>query len=145
MAFCRYITCPLCKLFVARLTRNYRRLKEQGLEIIIVYESPAESIMKYYKDKEEPFRVIPDPDRELYNLYGVESSREGFIKGMTRFSDMIEIVKKGLASFKPEGDLATIPADFLINENFVVEEAYYGEDIGDNIPIDDIKTFAGIK
>lgn len=34
-----------------------------------------------------------------------------------------------------------LPADFLIDENGYIVEAYYGQDIGDHIPFERIENF----
>ena len=31
-----------------------------------------------------------------------------------------------------------VPADFMINEEFIVDKAYYGKDFGDHIPIENV-------
>jgi len=40
-----------------------------------------------------------------------------------------------------EGDKAIVPADFLINEDGTIHTAYYGNNIGDHIPIELINEF----
>jgi hypothetical protein len=40
-----------------------------------------------------------------------------------------------------EGDKALIPADFLIGPDLVIKRAYYGKEIGDHMPLDDIEAF----
>ena len=40
------------------------------------------------------------------------------------------------------GDRMRIPADFLIGPDLVVQRAYYGRDLGDNLPVEDVEAFS---
>jgi len=40
------------------------------------------------------------------------------------------------------GNVMTMPADFLVNEDGVIEAAHYGKDEGDHIPIELVKQFS---
>jgi hypothetical protein len=42
-----------------------------------------------------------------------------------------------------EGDKALIPADFLVGPDLIIEQAYYGNDIGDHLPLPEIDSFLG--
>lgn len=48
---------------------------------------------------------------------------------------------KAISKFTPgpmDGNTNLIPADFLIGPDLTVERAYYGADIGDHLPLDDV-------
>ncbi len=138
LSFYRYASCPLCNMRVHDLLENYEKFQEGGMEMIGFFQSPKKSILEYVGKQDAPFPIIPDPKRKIYKEYGIESSLWGYIKG-----GMIKIVKmmKAFSSFgigRMEGSKTLIPADFLIGPDLKIEVAYYGKDIGDHIPIDDI-------
>ncbi len=131
LSFFRYASCPACNLRVQNLLQEYDEMQENGMSILTVFESPKESILKYVGKTELPFPIIPDPERKLYKLYGVESSWLGFIMGGPT---IMKALWNGFLPGKMEGDKAIIPADFLINPDGTIHTVYYGKNIGDHLP-----------
>ena len=145
LAFFRYAACPLCNLRVHQLIQAYPSLKSKGVDILAFFESPKDKILKYVGTQDVPFPIVADPDREIYKLYGVESSVVGMMKGLLRVSDFSEAAAKKLMFFDPHNDIALIPADFLIQPDLTIHTAYYGKDIGDHLDLATIHQFAGLK
>lgn len=142
LSFYRYASCPLCNLRVHELITQYERLSGKGLRLIAVFESPVESILEYVGKQDVPFPIIADAERELYQLYGVESSWWKFAKAAlwpARF--MKAVVGKRFLPGRMEGDKTMVPADFLINGDGTIHTAYYGKNIGDHIPLEEIHRF----
>jgi len=139
LAFFRYASCPLCNLRVHELIKNYPFLKDR-LEIIAVFQSPANKIKQYVGKQAIPFSIIPDPERKLYQLYQVENSWLGFGKAWTiKIAQVFDAVLTH--KYLPgsiEGEINRIPADFIIDTDNKIIEAYYGNDIGDHLPLADI-------
>ncbi len=138
LSFFRYASCPFCNLRVHHLSQWYEEWHARGLNMLAVFESPAASIAKRVGKQGPPFTIVPDPSLDLYRLYGVESSWFRFL-----LSGLL-ILKPVLSGFLPgkmEGNKAILPADFLIDENGVVQLAYYGGNLGDHIPISRIESF----
>jgi len=140
LCFFRYASCPLCNLRVQELIRSHERFRERNTEILAVFQSPAERIAHYVGRQEPPFPLIPDPDLQLYRLYGVETSWIAFLRAMT-----LGIGKAGRAAighrFLPgtvENELHRVPADFLIDPDGRLSIAFYGKDIGDHVPLDKV-------
>ena len=140
LSFSRYAACPLCVLRFSHLVEAYPDLHEKGLDVLMFFQSPRESVLKYLEEFELPFPVVADPDMETYNLYGVESSWLGYLKAARRLSDIREARRRGYGGL-PEGVMALVPADFLIGPDLVVRRAYYGGDIGDHLPLDLIPSY----
>ena len=134
LSFSRYASCPLCVLRVSRLVEAYPGLHEKGLEVLMFFQSPRESVLKYLGDFELPFPVVADPEMETYKLYGAESSWLGYLKAAGRLSELREARRRGYGG-EPEGVKALVPADFLIGPDLVVRRAHYGGDIGDHLPL----------
>ena len=139
LSFFRYASCPACNLRIHELTKVYDELQQNGIQILTVFESPKTSILDYVSKDELPFPIIPDPDRKLYKLFGVESSWLKFIFGLPT---VVKGVLNGFFPGKMEGDLAIIPADFLIGKNGIIQKAYYGKNFGDHIPTKEINSFS---
>ena len=139
LSFYRYAACPLCNLRVHHLIQHHASFVERNLHLVAVFQSPKESILKYVGKQSIPFPVIADPERLLYQLYGVESSWSGFIKGSLRLASVSSALMKGFLPGKMEGIKSMVPADFLIGPDLSVQVAYYGSDIGDHLPIEKIK------
>ena len=138
LSFYRYAACPLCNLRVHHLIQRHASFVERNLHPVAVFQSPKESILKYVGKQSIPFPVIADPERMLYQLYGIESSWSGFIKGSLRLASVTSALMKGFFPGKMEGIKSMVPADFLIGPDLTVQIAYYGGDIGDHLPIENI-------
>ena len=139
LAIFRYASCPFCNLRVHELIKNYEKLKNEGLEIIAVFKSTEAEIKKYVNTQKPPFTIIPDEKGVLYQKYGIEKSFAGFLKSMLRVSELVYTMRKGFFSLKTLPEPQLIPGDFLINEKGMIEEAYYGKDFGDHLPLEKIK------
>jgi len=140
IAFFRYASCPLCNLRVHELIENYENLNDK-IEIVLIFQSPKEKIEQYVGKQKIPYRLLPNPNKRLYHLYGVENSWLGFAKAWT-----VEIKRVFIALFKKhylpgsvEGEIHRIPADFIVDRDNKILKAYYGKDIGDHLPLKDIE------
>lgn len=139
LSFYRYASCPLCNLRIEKLIKSYTEFKSKDLIILSFFESSAESILEYVGKQEAPFPIIPDPKREVYKLYGVESSRLGYLRG--GFSKtMLKALKAGFRIGPKDGDRYILPADFLI-ENMEIKEVFYGKTISEHISMESIYRF----
>ena len=138
LSFYRYASCPLCNLRVHRLIEQYPDFKSKGLHLLAFFQSPDKSIRKYVGRQGAPFPIIADPDHDVYRAYGVETSWPGFIKGSFRLMTLTTAARRGYFPGKMEGKKSLVPADFLIGPDLMVEKAYYGNDIADHMPIQEI-------
>lgn len=141
LSFYRYASCPLCNLRVAQLIARYPSLRRQGLHLVAFLQSPRQSILETVAKQDVPFPIVPDPKRLICKLYGVESSRLGLVKGLLRLSEFWVAMKKGFLSISSDGDRKLIPADFLVGPDLTIERAYYGADIGDHLPLEEIEAW----
>ena len=142
LAFFRYASCPVCNFRMHDILENYDQIKASGYEIIAVYESTNETLNEFLKDENVPFPIIGDSELVLYKKYRVEKSfwrtiGSVFDKKVTSNKSKGKELFKG-KKIKKDGNLTRIPADFLIDENGIITTAYYGTDIGDHLPLDQI-------
>ena len=142
LAFMRYAGCPVCNFRTHELIENYNQLQSLGYELILVYESNSKTLKKYLEESPVPFRVIADPKRKLYEKFKVESSFWKTFK--SAFNEKTKKNKKagkklfGTNKVNRDGKLTGIPADFLISADGRIEKAYYGKNIADHLPLNEI-------
>ena len=142
LAFFRYASCPVCNFRMHDILENYDQIKASGYEIIAIYESTNETLNEFLKDENVPFPIIGDSELVLYKKYKVEKSfwrtiGSDFDKKVTKNKSKGKELFKG-KKLKKDGNLTRIPADFLIDENGIITTAYYGTDIGDHLPLEQI-------
>ena len=137
----REATCPFCNFRVYDLTNNYPGLSEMGLDIVAVFRSGREDVLKFIARRPRPFRLVADPDGRAHEAFAVKASTTGTLKAMML---RLPALLRGLGMVGMRG-MATgnaMPADFLIDERGSIVEAYYGRDAGDHIPMQRVAQFA---
>lgn len=141
LSFMRPVWCPVCNQRTHELQENYARLKEKGYEVIVVYPSEAAVMKSYSKDLDLPFIVVADPEEKLYKQFGIEKSKAKVLafskheQGKRRMKKGKALrIKKYEAKNKAHGPI--IPADFVIDTEYKFLNIYYGEYLGDHIPVD---------
>ena len=141
LSFFRNTNCPFCLKRVFELATYQKRWRKNGIEVITVFSSPAKKMHGFRKSNFQRFRIVPDPDIKLYKLYGIEKSFSGLVKGLvTRLPTVLKGFSHGAKVEKnPHGLL--LPADFLIDPEGQIVEAWYGTNAADNIQLDRILKF----
>ena len=140
LSFYRYASCPLCNLRVHDLSRRYTAWQSQGMEMLAVFQSPPDKLRQYVGRQQTPFPLLPDPEQRLYKLYSVKHSWAGFLKAwLTRLPEIGKSVfGRRFLPGSVDGGIHRIPADFVIDQQGRVVVAYYGRDIGDHLPVNQI-------
>ena len=142
LSFFRFASCPFCNLRVHELVKRFGELGDD-FGIVAIFDSPLDNLQVHAEGHHAPFSILADESNEYYRKYGIESSVKGVLEGMIfRMPTLIKGMLKGYIPIKIKGSLTTMPADFLIDENGVIQFAYYGKDEGDHIPFSQLKAFA---
>jgi thioredoxin-dependent peroxiredoxin len=147
LSFFRNVNCPFCNLRVHDLTKRKQDFDKQNFQMIFLFESsPKLLLISTFHQGISPIPLIGDPEKLIYKQYQVEASLFGMLKTFIAPNTfkLIEESKK-LNLPKEEDKAATkslMPADFLIDENFVIQQAYYGQNMADHIPLEAILGFA---
>lgn len=140
VSFFRYAGCPFCNLTLITLVNRYQNFANRGLKVVAFFQSDDESIDKYVSIKRPPFPVIADPEKKIYNLYGVERSILGGIKTIPKVPGAIVAgLKNDVVQGKVNGDGFLMPAQFIIGPDAKIITAYYGTSFDDKIPMIDIE------
>ena len=89
---------------MAQLRRDYKEIKAQTAEIVVVGPDSRESFQKYWTENNLPFIGLPDPKHRVLKLFGQQ----------------VKIFKLG-----------RIPAQAVIDKEGVVRYVHYGHDMAD--------------
>ena len=86
-------------------------------------------------------KVISDPEMELYAQYRVETSWSGMMGKDVR-NGLAGALKAGIPMVKPwDGPANRVPADFLIDGDGMIRVVFYGENMAQHIPFEDVQGF----
>lgn len=147
LSFFRDAACPFCNFRIYELTHQYKTWKDKGLEVVTVFSDTDDKVRAHVARHPRPFRMLSDPDLELYDKYGIEHSASALFKALLfKFPRIMKgIAKGGRPSNNPH--MRIVPADFLIDENGKVVELWYGRDTSDHIPLERVEDFIneGVK
>ncbi len=142
ISFFRNVACPFCNFRIHQLTTKNDQWKDD-LEMIFFLESKKEVVLRSsFHQGVSPIPIIADFDREIYKKYGTEVSIEKFnstINSEKQMNIHSKLVEKGYDIKTEETLIHSIPADFLLDENLNIIKAYYGKDIPDHLPFDQIE------
>ena len=133
----RYATCPLCVTHLSGIKDIIEGARQKGVVVLAVYESMPEDFAKTECAKISEFfananiPLIADPDRKLYLRFKAQRN----ILALFRPSNIRVLLNaKALGFLEPstvDGDIAQLPAQFLINRNGSVALAHYGAHFND--------------
>lgn len=142
LSFFRFASCPFCNLRVHELTKRFKEFGDD-FTIVAVFDSPLSNLVLHARKHKAPFPILADESNKYYKEYAVEHSLFGVIKGMIfRMPTLIKGMMKGFIPMKIKGRMTTMPADFLIDRDGIIQKAYYGSDEGDHLSFDEVKAFS---
>ena len=101
-------------------------------------------MQKHTEKQLAPFSILADENAIYYHKFAIKQSVSGMFKDMLfRMPALLYamLIKRYLPT-SLKGRVTTLPADFLVDENGVIDTIYYGKDSGDHMPFERIKTFA---
>ena len=120
LQFRRFAGCPICNLHLRSIVSRYDEIRAHGVREVVVFHSTVAELSKY--EVALPFPLIADPERHLYQRFGVEHRPGSLLSGralraaiagqaaaLARRSTM-----RAFGPVKPTGGPFGLPADFLI-------------------------------
>jgi peroxiredoxin len=148
ISFHRYMGCVWCQMDIIKLLKEKDKLKEKGVEVIIFIQSPEEVVKEYLKDFPDfPFRLVPDPEKKVYKIFGVESGSFFDIisptallrtlKDSPTLAKKYKFVKGGI-----KGDKYLRPAFFVV-DNGVIIWSYKSKNVADSPDISEMLSKVG--
>ena len=142
LSFLRFASCPFCNLRVNELVRRFDEFGND-FTIIAVFDSPLDNLTRHAEGHKAPFPILADENNKYYREYGIEHSVLGMLKGMFfRMPTLLKGMFKGYIPTITKGSMTTMPADFLIDRESIIQIAYYGKDEGDHLSFDSVKEFS---
>ena len=140
LSFFRDAACPFCNFRIYELTHHHASLSALGLDIVAVFGSGQAEVLHFVARHPRPFRVAADPVGASHLRYGIERSFWRKLKAVvTRVPTLLRGLRiVGLSGLNTNN---LMPADFLIDEDGRIVEAYYGGDAGDRIPLERVELF----
>ena len=142
LSFFRFASCPFCNLRVNELVKRFNEFGDD-FTIIAIFDSPLDNLIQHTAGHKAPFPILADENNKYYRQYNIERSVAGVLKGMLfRMPTLLKGMFKGYVPLVIKGSLTTMPADFLIDRNGVIQTAHYGKDEGDHLSFDLVKEFS---
>ncbi len=140
VAFYRYASCPMCDIHFDEVINRAKELEAVGVRFIAVFESEVVNFPPHIVEVgRRGFDVIGDKNKFLYDKYHIEVNWPKVFA----FGSVAQSVKAHVNGYRPgvvDGNLATIPAHFLIHSG-VIYEAHYGKHAGHHIPFENVLEF----
>lgn len=141
VSFFRDARCPFCNFRIYELTHRYTDWQKRNLEVLAFFSSEPAAVREHVAKYPRPFTIIGDPELEVYARYRVERSWLALLRGMMwRMPRMFRGMRRG-GGMTLGRHKNLVPADFLIDEHGLIQEIWYGRDIGDHIPLSAIERF----
>jgi len=141
LAFERNAGCPVCNLRIHELLKQADYFSAHHVTVLLIYESTVEKMRDYLADLQYPFHFIADPENALYQQYQIERSFLKMFKGL--FHGLMGKVMAGKKLFRKaitqDGNVSTIPGEFIIDEKGNLSTVHYGRYVGDHLALDLLK------
>ncbi len=139
LSFYRNAACAMCNTQVHQLIGKYEEYQGKGLEILAVFESPRANMLQYVGRQGAPFAIVGDPDAHLYDLYQVETSESKVQASMISPITQARVKEASTIGFEltqePGSNFYRMPADFLIDPDGIIREAFYSELVGTHLDL----------
>lgn len=138
LVFSRYIGCSWCQMFIIDLHNRRKDIAETNTKVIILNLSPKDVLAKYNAPEDFQFDLLPDPERKIYELYGVKLD-ERKITGNVLWQSIRFLKYLGGYKYVSQGLNGAhyqAPACFIIGRDGKIKAMHLGKDIADNPKVD---------
>lgn len=137
LLFLRYYGCTTCQLEIHNLILDYPHFKATGAEVYVVLQSSAATISGQVGREDIPFKIILDPQQNLYHTYGIGSRDPDSVKSEQHQLKVKKAKELGFIHGAYEGNELQLPATFIIGPEHYIEYTYYGQE-GSDVPAHDL-------
>lgn len=134
----RFAGCPICSLHLRSFARRHDELVHAGVVEVAVFHSSAEDLAK--AQAQQPFAVVPDPERRLYDELGIGSSKRAMANPMVWLA-AARAIGSGAATHPSAGagdGTFGLPGDFLIEPHGRIVASYRGRHADDQWSVDEL-------
>jgi peroxiredoxin len=134
----RFAGCPICSLHLRSFARRHEELVAARVVEVAVFHSSIEDLRKVHLN--QPFAIVPDPEKQLYTELGVGTSASAMLDPSVWVAAG-RALRAG-ASADPSagsGDGSFgLPGDFLIDPDGRIVAAYRGVHADDQWSVDEL-------
>lgn len=133
----RYIGCPICRLDVQELQKQYDKLTSKGAQAIVVMQSDPEHVRADLASTNTtlPFPIICDTEQEIYDTLQVLPASNMLTLAGTGAPALVKkfvgAARSGIKHGDYEGNEQQLPAVFLLDEDGTILHAHYAKNITD--------------
>ncbi|NDE13379.1 hypothetical protein EBZ80_00405 [bacterium] len=148
LIFYRYATCPLCALHLDSLREVIARALERQVAVVAVYESSPEEFEKANCGatsdmlRAAGIPMIADKERKLYRAFKTRRRNLAAFTPKT-VKALKKAARKKFRQRAIKGRFGQLPSHFLIDEDGIIVEAFYGKSFVDHIDLDVVRGFIG--
>jgi hypothetical protein len=145
LQFRRFAGCPVCNLHLRGVLKRQAEISAAGICEVVLFHSSAAELRLYAAGL--PSRVVADPDKQLYRVFGVESGRRALLDpraygpiASAVANTLLQVARGREPLHNPsgEGGRLGLPADFLIAPDGRVLACKYGEHVDDQWSVDEL-------
>lgn len=141
LQFRRFAACPICTLHLREVARRRDEIAAAGVTEVVIFHSSAELLRRYQSDL--PFAVVADPNRVLYDEFGVEKSMRAVTdtkvaRAIGRSALQIRSPRAAIGSMTLKESHLGLPADFLVGPDGAVRARKYGTHADDQWSVDEL-------
>lgn len=140
LQFRRFAGCPICNLHMHALMKRMPEIEKAGIREVVVFHSSVTALLPY--QGKFPFDVIGDPEKKLYQQFGVETSVLAILHPMAWPAMVRGITARDKPEGNPDGGALGLPAEFLISSDGKVVASHYGRHAADQWSVDDLLSLA---
>lgn len=127
--FSRYIGCSWCQMFIVDLIRWKKEIEDSQTEVAVISETPEENL-KRYRPEGLYFSVIPDPQKKIFSLFGVNRrGRIGFSVLTRSLKFLFYLPRYRFVPGGLKGDTFQVPAIFIADRNGIIRYSFVSYDI----------------
>ncbi|MEO1525993.1 MAG: peroxiredoxin-like family protein [Planctomycetota bacterium] len=136
LQFRRYSGCPICNLHLRSFVQRHGELVSRAVTEVVVFASNTETMLKHHA--EVPFAMVADPEKTLYQTFGVEQSATAILHPIAFFSAMKGTMLTGSKSRSRLESARGLPAEFLIDSGGGILSCNYGRHAADQWSVDEV-------
>ena len=137
LQFRRFAGCPICNLHLKTFAARNEEVAAAGIHEVVFFHSEADKL-RAFPDLAK-FDTVADPDRSMYDAYGVRSSIRSELSVRALGAAMRGLLRRrGPLKLDVGSGILGLPADLLIASDGTVLDVHYGKDAFDQWTVDEV-------
>ena len=149
LQFRRFAGCPICNVHLHSMVTRRAEIVAAGIHQVVLFHSTPQEVRSHARDL--PFDVVADPDKQLYEEFGVETSLRGVLDPRATAPVVRALFRRGGtervrpftgAPARPTRGRLGLPADILLDPGGAVLACKYGTHAYDQWSVDEVLDLA---